>query len=221
MIGATRRRQPRADAPAPAAAGRSMLLPSIGAHVTVDCGGHTLRCLVEAVGGDELQLALPGGGLLIDDGACVTVEWPNGRGVTAMKALAETIALGKWLVRPVEGIESVQRRAYVRIYAPVRMQMTLADGAVLHLRAANLSEGGASVVVPADVKSPPSVGERVRVSVLCGMQPVRMAAEVLRTRDVEDGRDLALRFVGSYPADELRRWVLDRQVAQRRRRRLA
>lgn len=222
MIGVSRRRgparPPRPEQPQPVFP--DLLLPSVGAFVDVKHADHVVRCLVEEVGVDALHLALPDGGFLIDDGARVTVEWPNGRGVTAMSAVAETVALRRWIVRAVDDVETVQRRAYVRITAPVRLQVTRSDGTVMHLRTSDLSEGGAGVVFPR-VDPPPTAGERVRVSVLCGTQPVRMAAEILRVRDDDEGHNVALRFVGAYAADVLRRWVLERQVAQRRRRRLS
>ena len=217
-MGITRKREVASDLQVQVS--RSLLLPSRGAFVTVDIGDHRLRCLVEEVYADRMQVALPGGGFLIDDAATVVVEWPNGQGVTEMTARAETVGLGRWVLRAVEGVQSVQRRAFVRITAPVRVQIKADDGALLHLRTSDLSEGGARVCFPRETAPQLSVGARMRVSVMCGNQPVRMAAEVLRVRDAgEAGLDVALRFVGSYPADILRRWVLDRQVAHRRRRR--
>ena len=204
----------------PPASKRSLLFPSVDAPVRLEIDEElSLDCVVTRTGTTDLDVALPGGGLIIDDGTYVTVVWPNGHGLTSMRATARTVGLGEWRIVPLGGPQEHQRRRYVRVAARIRVQVRLEGAAVLHVFTIDVSEGGFSFELGDDAPAVPEVGDTGKVAVFLDNQRVRMDAEVVRVRELEAGKEIACRFVPPYPADLIRRWVRQTELNQRARRR--
>jgi len=192
----------------------ALLWPSVGASVRLAAEEAHVDCVVAAHDEGSLEVELPGGGFLIDDGAHVTVEWPNGHGVTSVRAGVETLGLGRWRLEPVSGIREHQRRAFVRVGVGVKVTIRHGADSVLYAFTSDVSEGGVSLHLE-DEQCPPCMGERLRMQLLMGGQVVRVRAEVVRVRELEDGMDVGCRFLDPYPADFIRGWVLQMQRRQR------
>ena len=206
----------------PPASKRSLMFPSEGAQVRLEIDDElTLDCVVTRTGTTDLDVALPGFGLIIDDGTHVTVQWPNGHGLTSMRATARTVGMGEWNIVPLGGPEEHQRRRYVRVAASIRVQVRLDGAAVLHVFTIDVSEGGFSFQLADDAPEVPKVGDSGKVAVFLDNQRVRMDTEVVRVRELADGKEVACRFVPPYPSDLIRRWVRQTEMNHRARRNAA
>lgn len=204
----------------------SVSIPAAGAWVEIDLGEGTgeHRTMIESVDGLDLllvpatysrYLTLPGAG------TAVALSWTAERGrFTAPGEFAgveRSVTPARWRITLTGSFSLDQRREFARVAVDELIRVTVESSGrtVPDTRTVDLGEGGVRIRC-ADASSF-AVRDRVYVRLLAGIRLLALHGEVVRMVRARDGSWEAIIIFSpeEEPAEQIRRFVLTKQVADR------
>jgi hypothetical protein len=206
-------------------------LPKLNTPVLVSVPGldHDLPSRVEDLrGGDVVVAAVSlGRHARVSTGETLALSWAAPpRGLMATACVLEQVVLGQpslWVLRPVGVVRRLQRRRYARADVSARVSLSGAEALSGHGWAAtgmlaDLSEGGARVLLDTGQRVPVAVGDVLVVDLRVAGRPLVTIATVVGLESLAPGRhQVRLEFdLPERDSDQVRRAVMQRQVEARR-----
>ncbi len=206
---------------------RASVLPDINTPVLVAVPevDHDLPSRVEDVRGDCIVVAavtVPGRPERHRAGQVVTLAWaipPRGLMSVACELVEhERSNPPLWVLRPFGPFQKLQRRRYARADVAARAVVSGEEWTVNGLLA-DLSEGGARLLLDAGQKVGAQVGDTVAVEVCLSGGSVRTPSRLIGVDVLAAGRhQLRLQFdLPERDGEQVRRAVMQRQLENRRR----
>lgn len=206
---------------------RAAVLPVINTPVLVAVPevDHDLPSRVEDVRGDCIVVAavtVPGRPERHRAGQVVTLAWaipPRGLMSVACELVEhERSNPPLWVLRPFGPFQKLQRRRYARADVAARAVVSGEEWTVSGLLA-DLSEGGARLLLDAGQKVGAQVGDTVTVEVCLPGGSVRTPSRLIGVDALAAGRhQLRLQFdLPERDGEQVRRAVMQRQLENRRR----
>ncbi|WP_380163540.1 flagellar brake protein [Jannaschia sp. R86511] len=204
---------------------RAGALPGINTPVLVAVPevDHDLPSRVEDLRGEHIVIAavtVPGRPERHRQGQVVTLAWaipPRGLLSVACELVEhERSNPPLWVLRPFGPFQKLQRRRYARADVAARVVVSGEEWTVPGLLA-DLSEGGARVLLDAGAKLPAEVGDTVVAEVGLPSRPVRTEASLIGVDVLAAGRhQVRLQFdLPEKEAEQVRRAVMQRQLEAR------
>ena len=206
---------------------RAAVLPGINTPVLVAVPevDHDLPSRVEDIRGDCIVVAavtVPGRPERHRAGQVVTLAWavpPRGlMSVSCELVEHERSNPPLWVLQPFGPFQKLQRRRYARADVAARAVVSGEEWTVAGLLA-DLSEGGARLLLDAGHKVGAQVGDTVTVEVCLPSGSVRTPSQLIGVDTLAAGRhQLRLQFdLSERDGEQVRRAVMQRQLDNRRR----
>lgn len=206
-------------------------LPRLNTPVLVGVPGldHDLPSRVEDVRGSTVVVAAVSAGRFARVGSSeITLSWASPpRGLMATSCVLEQVELVEpplWVLRPVGTLRRLQRRRFARADVSARVALSgepagssPTDGWAASGMLADLSEGGARVLLDTGQRMPAGLGEAMVVELRIGGSPLVTVATVVGLETLAPGRhQVRLEFdLPERDSERVRRAVMQRQVEAR------
>lgn len=191
---------------------------------------HDLPSRVEDVREDRVVIAAvdPGRHARVSDGEVLTLAWTAApRGLMATSCVLEQVELTQppvWVLRPVGVLRRLQRRRFARADVSARVSLSgpppaqaVTGGWSASGMLADLSEGGARVLLDTGHRVPSALGEVLLVDLRIAGTPLVTPATVVGLESPAPGRhQVRVEFdLPEKDSERVRRAVMRRQVEAR------